>query len=57
MSLLEQEITSKRWINNFLVLESETGHEKKYKLEIIRDIAVYTKEADGYLLRLYYLLI
>lgn len=39
------------------MLESETGHDKKYKLKIIRDIAVYTKEVDGYLLELYYLLI
>lgn len=33
------------------------GNNKKYKLKVIWDNAVHTKEVDGYLLGLYYLVI
>ena len=37
--------------------EFEPGdNDKKYKVEAIQDSAVYAKEADGHLLRLYYLI-
>ena len=39
----------------FLVPEFEPGNNKHYEVEAIRDGAVYAKEADGHLLRLYYL--
>ena len=44
---------------NELFLESEpefdAGNNKEYKVEAIIDSAVYTKEAEGSLLGLYYL--
>ena len=43
-------------MNKFLpVPEFEISNDKKYKVEAIRDSAVYTKEVDGHLLGLYYL--
>lgn len=42
-------------INKFVISEFEASDEKEYKLEAIRDSIVYTKEADGDLLGLYYL--
>ena len=54
MLLLEQNITRKE--REFSVPEFEPGdHNKKYKVEALQDNAVYTKEADGHLLELYYL--
>ena len=53
MSLLKQEITRKG--RDFSVPEFEPGHNKEYKVEAIRDNAVYAKEADGHLPGLYYL--
>ena len=53
MSLLEQDITRKG--REFSVPEFEPGDNKEYEVEAIRDSAVYTKEADGHLLGLYYL--
>ena len=53
MSLLEQDITRKGW--EFLIPEFEPGDNKKYKVEAIRDSAIYAKEADGHFSRLYYL--
>lgn len=43
-------------MNKFL-LKFETSNKKIYEIEAIQDNVVYTKEADGHLLRLYYLLI
>lgn len=37
--------------------EFEVGNDKKYEVETIRDSTVYSKEVDGYLLELYYLVI
>ena len=55
MSLLEQDITRKGW--EFSVPEFKPGDDKEYKVEAIRDSAVYAKEADGHLLGLYYLVV
>ena len=51
--LLEQDTTRKG--QEFSVPEFEPGNNKEYKMEAIRDSAVYAKEVDGYLLGLYYL--
>ena len=37
------------------VPEFEKGNDKEYKLKAIQDSAVYAKETDRHLLRLYYL--
>ena len=56
MLLLEQENTRKRWMNEFAdLLEFETGDNKEYEVKAIRDNIVYAKEANKYLLKLYYL--
>ena len=39
------------------VLEFETGNNKKYKVEAIRDSPVNIKKADGRLPGLYYLIV
>ena len=54
VSLLEQDTTRKG--REFSVPEFEPGDDKEYKLEAIRDSAVYAKEADRHLLGLYYLI-
>ena len=36
-------------------LEFNTGNNKEYKIEIIRNYAIYAKKAEKYLLSLYYL--
>ena len=36
--------------------EFELGNNKKYEVEVIRDSIVHTKEVDGYLPGLYYLI-
>ena len=53
MSLLEQDIRRKEW--EFSVLEFEPDDNKEYKIEAIRDSVVYSKETDGHLPGLYYL--
>ena len=54
MSLLEQDTTRKG--QEFLVPEFEPGNNKEYKVEVIWDSAVYTRESEsGHLLGLYYL--
>ena len=53
MLLLEQDTIRKG--QEFSAPEFEPGNDKKYKVEDIRDSAVYAKEADGHLLSLYYL--
>ena len=53
MSLLEQDTTRKE--REFSVPEFETGDDKEYEMEAIRDSAVYAKEVDGHLPGLYYL--
>ena len=59
MSLLEKNIIKKRWVDEvvrqieFDVRDNNSG---KYKVKAIRNIAIYAKEADGYLSKLYYLI-
>ena len=53
MSLLKQDTTSKG--REFLVPKFEPADDKEYKVKAIQNSTVYTKEADGYLLRLYFL--
>ena len=53
VSLLEQDTTRKG--REFSVPEFEPGDDKEYAVEAFRDSAVYTKEADGHLPGLYYL--
>ena len=56
MSLLEQDSTRKR--REFFVPEFEPGNNnKEYKVKSIQNSTVYTKEADGHLLGLYYLVV
>lgn len=57
MSLLEQDTTKKKWINKFLLPDFKVGDNKKYKVKAIQDSVVSAKKADGYLLKLYYLII
>ena len=54
VSLLEQDTTRKGRMNEFSASEFEPGDDKEYKVEAIRDSAVYAKETDGHLPRLYY---
>ena len=35
----------------------ESGDNKEYKIEVIRDSAIYIKEANGHLSGLYYLVV
>ena len=58
VSLLEQDNTRKEQMNKFVkVPEFEPCNDKKYEIKAIQDSAVYTKEADGYLSGLYYLIL
>lgn len=54
--LREQNITKKRWINEF-IHEFKIGKNKEYKVNTIKNSAVYTRKADKHLLELYYLTI
>ena len=55
VSLLEQDTTKKG--RKFSVPESEIGNNKKYEIEAIRNIAIYTKKVDKYLPELYHLVV
>ena len=58
MSLLKQDTTRKKWINELFPEPKpkfDIGNNKKYKVEVIIDSAVYAKEAEGQWLDLYYL--
>ena len=55
VSLLEQDTTRKGREFSVPEFELEPGDDKEYKVEAIRDSAVYAKEADGHLSGLYYL--
>ena len=58
VSLLEQDTTKKEWVNDMqLNFEFEAGNDKEYKVDDIRDSAVYAREsAIGQLPGLYYLI-
>ena len=56
MSLLEQDITKKKRINKlFLKPEPkfDTGNNKEYEIEVIRDSTIYAKKVKEHLLGLY----
>ena len=57
MSLLEQDTTRKGQVDENNVTELNAGDNKggEYKVEAIRDSAVYARESAGHLLGLYYL--
>ena len=60
MLLLEQDTTKKKQINELFPepeLEFDTSNNKKYKVKVIRNNAVYIKKTEGYLLGLYYLVL
>ena len=52
MSLLEQDTTRKK--REFSLPKFELGNNKEYKVEAIKDSAVYIKEANKHSLGLYY---
>ena len=57
MSLLEQDITRKEWLDEHATtqLEFKAGDNKEYKVEGIQDSALYTIELElGHLLGLYH---
>ena len=57
MSLLEQDTTKKEWMDDKNAAELDTDNKGgEYEVEGIRNSAVYTKEADRHLPRLYYLI-
>lgn len=56
MSLLEQDITKKGQVNKFSELELAVVEDKKYKIEGIRDNAVYNEAVEGKVPGLYYLI-
>ena len=53
--LLEQDNIRRE--QEFSVPDFEPGDNKEYEVDAIHDSAVYAKEADGYLPKLYYLVI
>ena len=56
MSLLEQDTTRKERVDKKMTeLDFEAGNSKKYKVEVIRNSAVYVRELEDHLPGLYYL--
>ena len=58
MLLLDQDTTRKEEMNELFSEpkpEFDTGNNKKYKLEAIKDSIIYAKKAEKHLLGLYYL--
>ncbi len=59
MSLLEQDITRKRQVDNKALSESEkefeVGDNKEYEIEVIIDSAIYGQQANNQIPSLYYL--
>ena len=56
MSLLEQDTTRKEWVDkNVTELDASDDEGGEYKVEAIRNRAVYARESAGYLPKLYYL--
>ena len=56
--LLEQDTTKKGRVNDMqLNFEFKAGDNKEYKIEGIRDSAIYARKSAGQLLRLYYLVL
>ena len=58
MSLLEQDITKKEWVDKKVTeLDFESDNSEEYKVKVIWDSAVYAKESKGHLPMLYYLVV
>ncbi len=58
MSLLEQDTIRKGQVDKAmsqLEFKGDGGNGEEYEVEAIRDSAVYTRESEGYLPGLYYL--
>ena len=56
VSLLEQDTTKKERVDEKVTeLDFEAGNSKEYEVEAIRDSAVYSRESEGHLPGLYYL--
>ena len=54
--MLEQDIDKKERMDKKVIkVDFETGNREEYKIKAIWDSAVYTRESEGYLLGLYYL--
>lgn len=54
MSLLEQDIIRKKWVDkNVTQLEFDVDNKKEYKVEEIRDSAVYARVSKRHLSGLY----
>ena len=59
MSIIEQDTTSKGQINELFsepLPEFDVGNNKKYKVEAIKNSAVYAQEVERHLSGLYYLI-
>ena len=58
MSLLEQDITRKERVDKKVTeLDFKADDREEFKVEAIRDSAVYAKESEGHLPGLYYLVV
>ena len=56
MLFLKQDITKKQQVDeNMTELEFDAGNSEEYKVEAIKDNAVYRKESESYLPGFYYL--
>lgn len=55
MLLLEHDITKKGRMNEFSMQKFEADNDKEYEVEAIQNSAVYDKEVDKHLLKLYHL--
>ena len=49
MSLLEQNITKKKWVNKNITKLEAANNSKEYKVEAIWNSAIYANKAKGYL--------
>ena len=57
MSLLEQDTSRKERVDKKVTeLDFEASDSEEYKVEAIRDNAVYARESEGHLPGLYYLI-
>ena len=54
--LLKKNTTKKEWIEKVLKLDAN-NNSKKYKVEAIKDNAVYIKESKNYFPNFYYIII
>ena len=58
MSLLKQDTTTKEQVDEKVTkLDFEAGNSKEYKVKAIRDSKVYSRQLEGHLPKLYYLVV